>query len=91
MCFCPGDFFDGFTRYLRNERASTLQFLAVTASFEHWIQFEAGASINENRAALGLDNALWSIGLEQNKTDTWLVNNQDSEQRSSNAVSVSEN
>jgi hypothetical protein len=51
MCFCPGDFFDEYTRYLRNERASTLQFLAVTASFEHWIQFEARAWINGVLAA----------------------------------------
>jgi hypothetical protein len=74
MSFSSVAFFDGFTRYLREERAKALQFLAVTASFEHWIQFEAGAWINENRAAVGLDSEHWWIALELRKGDTWLVN-----------------
>jgi hypothetical protein len=76
MSFRHTAFFNGFSRYLREERADTLRFLAVTASFEHWIQFEAGAWMDANRTAVGLNAETWSIALEQGKGDILLGNDQ---------------
>jgi len=78
MDFRPAVFFDGFTRYLQEQRANVLQFLAATASFESWIQFEAGAWIHEHREMLGLSAHECTINLELKKTDLWLHDKGDS-------------
>ena len=78
MSFRPDRFFEGFSSYLRDQRAGTLAFLAATASFEHWLQFEAGGWLHEHREEVGLGSEHWSIALELRKGDAWLVNGHDS-------------
>jgi hypothetical protein len=73
MGFEPTAFFEGFSRYMQEDRAGAVRFLAETASFEHWAQFECGAWLNEHRHCLGLNVDDWKIALEWSKGDTWLV------------------
>jgi len=74
MAFQPSGFFDGFRRYLQQDRRNTLRFLAPSVSFEHWIQLEAAAWINENRTTVGLNAEDWDIIPEHKKCDISLAN-----------------